>query len=178
MSKRIPINQITRLALLAALALALSALESVFTPVLPPGAKAGLSNIAVMLAASSLGLPAALILATVKAVYALLFRGVLAFGMSLGGGAVSAFALWLLFRLARGHLGILGISMTGAVLHNATQGLVALCVFGPAVLGYLPILLLLSLPAGLVTGSLIGVLGHIVRRHTRLTCATQHNQKG
>ena len=163
MRKRVSVNQITRLALLAALALALSALEGIFTPALPPGAKAGLSNIVVMLAASSMGLPSALALAIVKALYALLMRGALAFFMSLAGGVASALVLYLLFRLPE-RFGTLDIGMAGAAVHNAMQGAVALIVLGKAVLGYLPLLLVLSLPAGLITGALHSALSHIVRR--------------
>ena len=54
--------------LLAALALSFSFLEGLIPPipVLPPGAKLGLSNIVVLYAAGSLGLPAALFLACLK----------------------------------------------------------------------------------------------------------------
>jgi len=159
------IKRITRLALLAALALALSVLESVFTPILPPGAKAGLSNIAVMLAAAYLSLPSALALALIKALFALLTRGVLAFLMSLFGGVLSALTLFLLFRLGKDRFGLVGISMAGALVHNAAQGFVALFVFGKALFGYLPVLLLLSLPAGIVTGALLGVLRHLFEIH-------------
>lgn len=154
-----------RLAVLSALALALSTLEAVFTPVLPPGAKAGISNIVTMYAAASLGLPAALTVALAKAFYALATRGVVAFGMSLVGGALSATVLFLLFRYVRGRLGTLGISVVGAAVHNVAQGLFALLIFGKAILGYLPILLLLSLPSGILTGAIM----HAVRgvRHRK-----------
>lgn len=149
-------RRIARFALLAALSLSLSALENIFAPILPPGAKAGLSNIVVMFAATSYGLPAALLLAGLKAVYALLVRGVMAFLMSFFGGVFSAVTLWLLFRFARRRVGLLGISMAGALVHNAAQGCVALAVFGSSLLGYIPILLLLSLPSGMITGALFG----------------------
>ena len=165
MGKSNRIKRITRLALLASLALALSVLESVFTPILPPGAKAGVSNIAVMLAAAYLSLPSALALVLIKALFALLTRGVLAFFMSLFGGAMSALTLFLLFRFGKDRLGLIGISMAGAFVHNATQGIVALFVFGKALFGYLPILLLLSLPAGIITGALLGVLRPLFEIH-------------
>ena len=142
-----------RIALLAALAIALGVLESVFTPVLPPGVKAGISNIAVMLAAAYIGLPSALLIALAKAVFALITRGVVAFGMSFCGGMLSALLLWLLFRYAKERIGILGISMLGAFTHNLAQGVFALCLFGSAIFAYLPILVLLSVPCGLVSGA-------------------------
>ena len=53
--KKTRVTRLCRLALLCALAIALSALEGIFTPLLPPFVKAGLSNVAVMLAAAFLG---------------------------------------------------------------------------------------------------------------------------
>ena len=158
---------VCRLAVLSALALALSAAEGFFTPVLPPGAKAGVSNIVVMYAAASLGLPSALVIALAKATFALLTRGVIAFGMSAAGGVLSALTLFFLFRFAKRKAGILGISVLGAAVHNTAQGLFALCLFGRAMLGYLPVLIFLSLPAGLITGTVmyatLGVLKRIER---------------
>lgn len=144
-----------RVALLVALALSLSALENVFSPLLPPGVKAGLSNVVVMFAAAHLGLPTALGIALAKAVFALLTRGVVAFGMSFCGGMLSACLLWLLFRFAQKHLGALGISMLGALTHNLAQGLFALALFGKAIFAYFPILILLSVPCGLVSGAIL-----------------------
>lgn len=146
---------LVRIAVLAALALALSVLEGVFTPVLPPGAKAGVSNIVTMYAACALGLPTALAISLIKALFALATRGVIAFGMSAAGGILSATVLFLLFRLARGKLGTLGISIFGAAVHNAAQGLFALLIFGKAILAYLPVLILLSLPSGALTGAIM-----------------------
>ena len=143
-----------RLALLCALAIALSVLEMVFTPLLPPFAKAGLSNVAVMLAAAFLGLPSALGVALFKAVFALLTRGTVAALFSLSGGMASALLLWLLFRYAR-PLGVFGISVLGAVTHSAFQLFVSLLLYGRAISFYAPVLLLLSLPSGVITAALL-----------------------
>ena len=75
-----------RLALLCALAVALSTLEGIFTPLLPPGAKAGLSNIIVMLAAMTAGLPATLAVVLFKSVFALIMRGTVSAFLSFAGG--------------------------------------------------------------------------------------------
>ena len=156
-----------RMAILAALALSLSALESVFTPILPPGAKAGISNVVTMYAAASLGLPSALLIVLVKAVFALATRGAIAFLMSLFGGVASAIVLYLLFRFATGRLGVIGTSVVGAAVHNTAQGLFALLIFGRAMLGYLPILIFLSLPSGVLTGSALYATLGILRRKER-----------
>ena len=155
-------SYLVRLALLSALALALSVLEGIFTPILPPGAKAGISNIVTMYAALSLGLPSALAVAVIKAFFAFVTRGVIAFGMSGVGGIFSATVLYVLFRFAKNKMGTLGISIAGAAVHNAAQGLFALLIFGKAVLAYLPVLVILSLPAGALTGAIM----HAMRAFT------------
>lgn len=143
-----------RLALLCAVAIAISALEGVFTPILPPGAKAGLSNVVVMLAADLYGLPAALAVALFKAAFALMTRGAVSAFLSLLGGVLSAVALWALFRFSR-NLGIFGISLIGAVIHSTAQLFGTYLLYGAAIFAYAPILLLLSLPSGLITAALL-----------------------
>ena len=106
--------------LLGALALALSFLESLLPPlpVLPPGAKLGLSNIAVLFAVQSLGLLPALGVALVKGVFAGLTRGGVAFLMSLSGGLLSTCVTFLLSRLKRPRFGLMGLGIAGALAHN------------------------------------------------------------
>lgn len=156
--------RLSRLALLCALAIALSVLDGLFTPVLPPYVKAGLSNVAVMLAAFYLGLPSALTVALFKATFALLTRGAVAALFSLSGGLVSALLLWLLFRFAR-LLGIFGISIAGAVTHSALQLLVSVLLYGKAVLFYAPMMLLLALPGGAVTAALLSAGERLILQH-------------
>ena len=152
--KKTRIYTLCRVALLCAAAIALSVLEGVFTPVLPPGAKAGLSNTVVMLAASLFGLFHALAVVLFKAVFALLTRGTVSAFLSLVGGLSSALLLFLLFRRAR-RLGVLGISTLGAVTHSLFQLLGSYLLYGAAIFAYAPLLLLLSLPSGLVTAALL-----------------------
>lgn len=162
---------LVRLALLSALAIALSLLEGIFTPLLPPGAKAGLSNTATMLAASVLGLPSALFITLIKAGFALLTRGALSFCLSLAGGVASALVLWLLFRYAR-RMGVLGISILGALTHTLTQLFVSSLLYGAAVFAYAPLLILLTLPAGGITAALLRGTETVFRKISRI------NKKG
>ena len=148
--------------LLSALALALSALEMIFTPLLPPGAKAGLSNIVVMFAAFALGLPQTLAIVFVKAALALFTRGIVAALFSLSGGLASAVLLWVLYRYTK-RPGMLGISLAGAVCHSATQLLLATLLYGKAVLAYAPLMLLFAIPAGFITASLLGAAQHLIQ---------------
>lgn len=145
------------LGLLAALALALSFLESLL-PALPiPGAKLGLSNIVTMYALTALSLPAALGITAVKAVFALL-RGGSAFLMSAAGGFLSTFVMALCLRLFQGRMTYLGVGIAGAVAHNGGQLLTALLLMGTPVLYYAPWLLLMALATGAVTGITLNLL--------------------
>ena len=138
--------------LLAALALSFSFLEGLIPPipVLPPGAKLGLSNIVVLYAAGSLGLPAALFLACLKGGFALLTRGVTAGLLSISGGVLSALVMWLLLQKTRASLSLVGVC--GALSHNAAQHCAAWLLTSAAVVFYLPFLVLFGVLTGLLTG--------------------------
>lgn len=143
--------------LLAALALTLSLLEGMLPPLpgMPPGAKLGLSNVVMMYAAGTLGLPLALALAVIKGGFALLTRGVTAGAMSLSGGLLSTICAWALLKNTRASLSLTGIC--GALAHNLGQLLIALWLLGPAVLAYGPVLALASILTGALTGALFKV---------------------
>lgn len=138
--------------LLGALALVLSFLEGLLPPLpmLPPGAKLGLSNVATMYAAGSIGLPCALFLAVLKGGFALLGRGVTAGLMSLCGGVVSTLCMWLLLR--KNGVSLMAIGVCGALSHNAAQLAVAWWLASPAVVFYIPALVVLGVLTGLLTG--------------------------
>ncbi|RKJ41710.1 heptaprenyl diphosphate synthase [Acutalibacter sp. 1XD8-33] len=141
--------------MLAALALALSFLEGLLPPLpgMPPGAKMGLSNIAVMYAAGSIGLPCALGLALVKGIFALLTRGFTAGLMSLSGGLVSTLCMWLLLKKSPASLSLTGVC--GALTHNFAQLVVAYWITVTSVTLYVPFLLIFSLLTGILTGSVL-----------------------
>lgn len=159
-------RRMTSTALLAALALCLSFLEGLIPPLpmMPPGAKPGLSNIAVMYAASSIGLLPALAVVGTKALFALLTRGVTAGLMSLAGGVVSTAVMAAALRSHHPGFGWLGIGVSGAVGHNLGQLGVALLLTGWASIGYFPFLMLFALPAGALTGILLSILIPVVTR--------------
>ena len=104
--------------LLGALALVLSAAENMIppVPVLPPGAKLGLSNLVTMFAVNALGLAPALFITLLKSLFAGLTRGVLASVMSLAGGLASTLAMWLVCRPRRQLAGAVGF---GVQVENA-----------------------------------------------------------
>jgi uncharacterized membrane protein len=52
-------------------------------------------------------------------------------------------------------LGVFGISTAGAFTHSAVQLLLSVLLYGRAVLFYAPVMLLLSLPSGVITAALL-----------------------
>lgn len=144
---------------LAALAIALSALESSLPPIpmLPPGAKLGLSNLVTMYAAGACGLLPALCIAVVKGLFAGVTGGVTAMLMSLCGGAASTFVMWLLLR-AKKPFGSAGLGVAGALTHNAAQLAVAAVLTTPAVVYYIPWLILFGVLSGILTGTVLHLI--------------------
>ena len=150
--------QLARTAMLCAVAIALSAAESIFPPLpfLPPGAKPGFSNLAAMLAASGMGIGPALSVAVCKALFAGLTRGISAGLLSFCGGILSTIVTFLLLRGKK--LVYVGIGVAGAAAHNLGQLAAAALLLTPAILGYLPWLMLFAAITGTLTGLLFGLL--------------------
>ena len=147
---------------LAALALGLSTLESLFpvTAVVPvPGVKLGLANIVTVYAMFVLGPRDTLLILLSRIFLGAVFSGqMMTLLYSLGGGLLSYLALLLLRRvLGRGQLWV--SSPLSAVCHNLGQLLAAAAIAKSwVVLVYLPYLVL----AGLITGTLTGLCAQLV----------------
>lgn len=141
--------------ILGALALCLSFLENLLPPLpmTPPGFRLGLSNLATMYAAGSLGLPCALFLAALKAGFAFFTRGLAAGALSLAGGVCSTVCMWALWKKRRASLVTVGVC--GALCHNLAQLCAAWALTSAAVLAYLPFLLAFGTAAGLLTGTVL-----------------------
>ncbi len=144
---------IARTALLSAVAVVLSILES-FIPDLPfvlPGMKLGLGNIAVLLAVETCPLPMVLYVAVVRALFTLVTRGATAFFMSFAGAVVSSLTMYFLARLKKPKFGCLGIGISGAFSHNMAQLMVAFLIVGKATFIYLPFVSLFAVISGGIT---------------------------
>lgn len=145
---------IARTALLSAVAVVLSILES-FIPDLPfvlPGMKLGLGNIAVLTAVEVCPLPMVLYIAVVRALFTLVTRGATAFFMSFAGALLSSVAMYILAHFKKPSFSCTGLGVTGALFHNIGQLCVAFFIVGNAVWGYLPIVVLFSAFTGALTG--------------------------
>ena len=161
-------KQLTLCAVLTALALALSYLESLFPLSLAiplPGVKLGLANIVTMYALCTLGAGPAFLILLCRCVLGGLFAGnASALLYSLLGGvfalAVEAFLLGVCRKLS-----VFGVSMGGAAAHNCGQVCAAIVALGTATpLVYLPALLGVSLFTGALTGFIVSLLLRSLRR--------------
>lgn len=141
--------------LLGALALVLAYLEGLLPPLpmMPPGAKPGMSNIVTMFAAGSIGLPYAVIVALIKGGFALMTRGAVAGTMSLCGGLLSTFAAWALFK--KTNVSFIATGMICALCHNFAQLMVAMVLTGQAIIYYIPALVFFGVCSGFLTGLLL-----------------------
>lgn len=147
------VKMTARLGMLFALAMALSFLESVITPLLGlmPAMKLGLSNIVVMYALVFMRHRQALALVLLKAGFSFLVRGATAGFLSACGGVLSWAVLCLLLSLSFPVTGYI-FSVCGALAHNIGQLAGACVVLSSAMaLGYAPILLAVGLGVGSLT---------------------------
>ncbi len=153
------IKRITFTALMTALAVVLSFVESLLPAVqfMPPGSKLGLSNIPVMFSASTGKVGDTLLIVFIKAVFVLITRGFTAFCMSLVGGILSAICTLMIFKMTK-DFGFVGVGVLSAVCHNVGQLVVSFfLVQTSAILGYAPVLLVASVGTGILTGTLLRV---------------------
>ena len=160
-----PAQKASSFGVLSALALALSWAESFLAPLLnlPMGVKPGLSNIAVMIASATLGLPAGLAVAAAKAMFAGVTRGLTAMLLSAAGGLFSALLVGFLLRCgkraSRFPISETGIGMLGGVTHNLCQlGVAALLTRTAGIYWMAPLLIVSGLLCGAVTGTLVKLL--------------------
>lgn len=147
-------NKVAYLGVFLALALICSYIESLIPFYFGiPGVKLGLTNIVVVLLLYLVGTKEALTVSLLRIVLAgFMFGNMFSILYSLAGGLLSFSAMWLLKKW--GKLGVLSVSVSGGIFHNIGQLMTAaVIVENYNIFYYLPVLL----PAGMVTGFLIGV---------------------
>ena len=153
---KIKTRELTLCAVLAALALALSYMESFFplALIVPlPGVKLGLANIVTLIAMVMLGRrEAGLILLVRIAMGSVFTGGVSAFIFSIAGGALAYAVMCLTLRPFSGKL-LWVVSVFGAVAHNLGQLCAAVLITKTASLFlYVPVLLASAIVTGVFTG--------------------------
>lgn len=119
-----------------------------------PGIKLGLPNLLIVILLYLYGAREALLLNLLRIVLSgFMFGNLFAIAYAASGAVVSFTVMYLLKRT--GRFSVTGVSLGGGVFHNVGQMLVAVFVvetYAPII--YLPILLI----AGLITGSVIGLI--------------------
>ncbi len=152
-------------AMLLGAAMMLSYLEAVLPlgALIPlPGAKLGLSNVAVTLCFFAVSPVDALAVSVIRiSLTSLLFGNVTSFLFSLFGGLLAYAGLWI-SKLFYDKVSFYGISVLCAALHNAGQCLAGTIVLGSAaIFSYLPLLLCFAVFFGLITGAVITPLSKL-----------------
>ena len=157
-------KQLARCAVLAALSLALSYAEGMFPLPLPlPGFKLGLANIVTVFALYALGAALSLAILLTRVLLGAMFAGnASALIFSLLGGLAALGVMTLLSRF--GRLSVYGVSVGGAAAHNVGQTCAAMLTLGSsAPLASLPVLLVVSLFTGALTGFIAALLLRALR---------------
>lgn len=167
-------KKLALLGMLACLTAVLSILEGALPSLPLPGMRLGLANVAVTAALWCLG-PAGLVTAAVKVAVVFLTRGVTAALLALVGTLLSAAvtaALLPLYR--RGKLTFVGIGVAAAAAHTVGQLGTAVALLGEAVAAYAPAVLLMSIPAGVLTGT---VLNAVIPRLTPTAVSSAYRHR-
>lgn len=148
-----------------ALAMVFSYIEFLLPPVSAavPGIKMGLPNIVIIFALYRLGMKEACAVSAVRLfLSALLFGSVVSLAYSAAGAVLSLCVMSILKRT--GKFSVVGVSVAGAVLHNAGQILIAMLIMKTAQIGYYFAILAIS---GTIAGILIGVSSALILKYVR-----------
>lgn len=148
--------------LCTALALVLAYVEVLLPPLFAavPGIKIGLPNIIIVFLLYRRGAVSAITVSALRLVLvSLLFGNGMAFLYSLAGAVLSLLAMILLRRL--NCLSVVGVSVTGGVMHNVGQVAMAMLLLDTIQLGYYLVVLVVT---GTIAGILIGLCGAMLIR--------------
>lgn len=158
------LKKVTNIALLTAMALAISLIEHMIPiPVPIPGAKLGFSNMIILLTLYFYGMKSALLVGVLKSFLLMLITGsVTAFFYSFAGAVLASLAMGLSLKLLNRFSSFVGISEIGAFFHNLGQILVAAIFMGNIkMLIYFPALVMM----GVFTSFFVGLSVNYVSSH-------------
>lgn len=154
-------RELTLCAVLTAMALALSYVESFFPLSLAiplPGIKLGLANIVTLFALYALGPGQAFMILLARCLLGAVFAGNMSALIFSVLGGVTAMAVMILLSRC-GRLSVYSVSVGGAAAHSCGQVAAAVLTLGnTAPLYYLPVLLGVSLFTGALTGLIAACL--------------------
>lgn len=163
--ERIMAKKTTLVALSVSLAMVLSFLETLIPPLVAvPGIKPGIANAVTLFLLYKSGWKCASLVSLVRVcLSALLFGSAITFLYSAAGATLS---LLLMIFLKRVNIfSVVGVSVSGAVMHNAAQiGVCALIMETTEIAYYLPVLVI----SGTVSGVCVGIIAGLVARRVRV----------
>ena len=158
-------KQVSRYALLIALAMVLSWLESL-VPISAavPGMKLGLTNLVVIFALYRMRSVDAAIISFVRVLLvSFTFGNAYAFAYSIAGAVLSLLIMLALKK--SGRFSTVGVSIAGGVGHNLGQIIVAALVLETEkIFFYLPVLMVSGMAAGVCIGLLGGIITERLKR--------------
>jgi len=151
---------ITFAAMLMAVAIVLSIVESALPNIMPavPGVKLGLSNIVVMYALFFVNYKSVFSIVILKGFFAFMTRGMVAGALSFTGGMLSVVIMIIISFISKKKASYLILSIFGAISHNIGQFIIVIYIYkGMNINFYLPVLIISGLIAGLVTSMVLRV---------------------
>ncbi len=164
MEQKIKTKKIATYGLLVALAFILSYIETLFPlPIAIPGIKLGLANLVVITALYSMG---------VKEAFSMSIIRIILVGFTFGSPSTMMFSLvggllsWLMMTIFKKSklFSLVGVSVIGGISHNVGQIITSIFVVENInIVYYLPFLLI----SGILTGTVIGVLGAMIVRRLK-----------
>ena len=149
------VKHYTLLSMLLAMAIIVGYLES-FIPVIIPGVKLGLANVIILVCLIHFKWYEALIVSILRIFIVSLLIGTflnITFLMSLSGGILSFLAMFIALKCLKNA--VIFPSLLGSLFHVIGQILIAIIITSTInVIYYLPIILLLAIPTGILVGIL------------------------
>lgn len=146
-------REITILSMLLAIAIVLNVIEMQINIIPVPGAKIGFANIVTVIVLYMYGFRKASLVTLLRVlIVALLYRSfTLTFWMGFGGAVASILIMGILKSWFKIHT--ITVSVIGAITHTIGQVVVGMILLETELLIlYLPLMLLISVPAGILTG--------------------------
>lgn len=143
------------LSLLTSGAMILSIVEGMIPlPFIAPGAKLGLTNIVTLTVIIMFGFKDAILVTVIRCILLMFVAGnPISFIYSITSGILSIVVMFISSKYLNKYFSLIGISVLGAMTHNASQITVAAVMFGNMnMYMYLPILSLISIFTGCFVG--------------------------
>lgn len=144
-------RKIVFLAIMLAISIVLSIVESMI-PLGIPGVKIGLANVITLIILYTYGKKEAFLLVILRVCLVGMLRSTLpTFMMSLSGGLLAFMAMLMLKELKK--FSIVSVSILGSIGHSVGQIIMAILILNTeGIIFYLPVILLISVPTGILTG--------------------------